>query len=90
MPAILKNKHFRFCDSIQDIMAMHHDAENELMKLENELNDVYKNYQEQIDDLKSIIIAYNKKQQEIRNKVKLLLRKKADARIIAKAPVLEE
>ena len=77
MPAILKEKHFRFCDSLQGIRERHHDADAELIKLENELNSVYKNYQEQIDDLKSLIAEYNKKQQEIRNKIKVLLRKKA-------------
>src|SRR5262245_30705447 len=76
MPAILKNKHLQFCDSIHDIRCKYNSTDDELVKLEDELNKVYKNYQEQIDDLKSIIAEYNKKQQQIRNKVKILIRKK--------------
>jgi hypothetical protein len=77
MQAILKGKHQIFCNYLQSIKNKYPLPENELVKLEEELNSMYEDYQREIADIKMIITEYNQKQQEIKNKIKQLLRKEA-------------
>lgn len=75
MPAILKEKHFRFCTLIENFMASHSDDDSNLAGLEKELQDVYEKYRQGIEDLRTIVAVYDEKQRSIKNRMKQMLRK---------------
>lgn len=74
MQAVSKGNHEKFCKQLQDIRTTQLLPENCILELEKELNDTFQAYQQQLNNLKTLIMEYNVKEKTIRQKVKRLLR----------------
>jgi flagellar capping protein FliD len=70
MPAILKSKHHQFCNWLQGVKAMQPVPDHSISELEDELEDMYKNYQQKLDELRQVIQKYQEKQKTIKNEIK--------------------
>ena len=75
MQAISKANHEKFCKLMKDIITRQDVPVNDLIELESEFHNAYKEYQQGISDLKMIKLNYDVKQQSIRNRMKQLLHK---------------
>lgn len=70
MPAILKNKHARFCDWLEDVKRKQAVNDPEMDNLQAEIVRLHSLYQQKIEEVRVIIEAYEKKQKQIRGLVK--------------------
>ena len=75
MQAILKNKHKKFCDWLEDVKVKLKINDRKLNDLEDRLRDLYAVYLKKREELKYVIDEYEGKQIDIRNRIKLLQRK---------------
>lgn len=74
MQAVSKGNHEKFCKQLQHIRTTQLLPESSISELEKELNDIFQAYQQQLNNLKTLIMEYNVKERIIRQKVKRLLR----------------
>lgn len=70
MQAILKSKHKRFCNWLQEIRDRQLIDDHQLNELEKEMEQFYEIYQEKREDIRKIISAYEERQKGIRNRIK--------------------
>ena len=70
MPAILKSKHNQFCNWLEYVKSIQPGQEHVISELEDELENMYINYQQKMEELKKVIQQYQEKQKEIRNEIK--------------------
>jgi hypothetical protein len=70
MQAILKSKHQRFSDWLQDIKDRQAVNDDQLDELEQEMLKYYEAYQQKREELRKIIFEYEEKQKAIRNRIK--------------------
>ena len=70
MQAILKSRHQRFCDWLQDTRNKQDIRDRQLDELEKELQQFYDTYQQKREELRRIILAYEERQKAIRIRVK--------------------
>ena len=70
MQAILKSKHQEFLDWINDVKIQQPVLICQLTELENEVELVYNEYQQKVQELKLLIQAYQEKQKTIQNEIR--------------------
>jgi hypothetical protein len=70
MQAILKSKHQRFSDWLQDIKDRQAVNDDQLDELEKEMLHFYEAYQQKREELRRIIYEYEEKQKAIRARIK--------------------
>jgi len=94
MQGILKSNHQRLRDCLQDVKVMDPALGQKLNELEEELCAVFKSYQENMKELKRLIVVYDEKQRSIRHEIKrikkfsMLVSKKIEKRVLSKAVVI--
>jgi flagellar biosynthesis chaperone FliJ len=66
MPAILKSKHEKICQRIDEICAEYNLMDQDLLEMKTELEELFSNYQNQVNNLKVIIFEYEARQKAIR------------------------
>lgn len=80
MTGLVREKHYRFCKALEDFRISQALQDSQLSKLDSELNDLFRAYQQSVSDVKTIILEYGVKQKEIRQRMKQLLMSKASER----------
>lgn len=78
MQAILKSEYQKLCDLIQNAKSKQLSQDSVLVKLEDELNEKYKKYQQKMEELRQIVSQYEEKKKKIRNRIKLNLKYRYD------------
>lgn len=79
MQAISRDKHDKFCKLVQAIQNSQPSSENSLMEMKAQLEAIYKTYHHSLNDLKALIMEYDAKQKNIRQKMRQLLRNEISA-----------
>ncbi len=74
MQAISKDKHEKFCKLVQVIKASQPLQHASLNEMQTELEVIYNTYRQSLNDLKVLIMEYDAKQKDIRQKMRQLLR----------------
>jgi hypothetical protein len=72
MQAISKEKHDKLCKLLQDVKSSLLLDDTSLIELESELEQVFKEYRDSFNELKTLIMEYNTKQKAILYQVKKL------------------
>jgi hypothetical protein len=75
MQAILRYKYQRFCEWIRDMKHKQQLADPKLDELEKDLVNIYFAYVQKFEEIGVIVEAYEEKQKEIRQRIKLRQRK---------------
>jgi peptidoglycan hydrolase CwlO-like protein len=70
MPAILKSKHDRFCNRLENIKVMPIAPDQQLDRLQMEIESIYSKYQLKMEELKDTIAEYKQKQKAIQYEIK--------------------
>ncbi len=70
MQGILKSKHQKLCECLQDVKEMEPFADGKLRELDAELQAVFLSYQEKMQELKRLIHMYEERERSIRNEIK--------------------
>lgn len=79
MQAISKDKHEKFCKLVQVIKAGQPLQHTSLNEMQTELDTIYQTYRQSLNDLKVLIMEYDAKQKDIRQKMRQLLRSEASS-----------
>jgi len=74
MQAILKRKHSDFCTMIQDIRISRSLPAADLAVMQSELCTIFEDYQERLNELRTLIREYEAKNKAIRIKLKQMVR----------------
>jgi hypothetical protein len=74
MQAISRQNHRMLCRLIEEIRSTGSVQSNELAEMETELCNIFQNYQQRLDDLRELILAYDARKRAIRNTIRKVLR----------------